>query len=49
MKTAWLLRSKAEHFQKDLPDYEAQKKQCEEEENEFCSWADTGSSRNLMI
>ena len=44
MKTVWLLRSKAEHLQKDL-----QKKQCEEEENEFCSWADTGSSRNLMI
>lgn len=35
LKTAWLLRSKAEHLQKDLPDYEAQKKQCEEEENEF--------------
>ncbi|MCH5263524.1 MAG: DUF2225 domain-containing protein [Lachnospiraceae bacterium] len=35
LKTAWLLRSKAEHLDKNLPDYEAQKKQCEEEENEF--------------
>lgn len=35
LKSAWLLRSKAEHLPEDLPDYEAQKKQCEEEENEF--------------
>lgn len=35
LKTAWLLRSKAEHLDKNLPDYEAQKKQCEDEENEF--------------
>lgn len=35
LKTAWLLRGKAEHLDKNLPDYEAQKKQCEEEENEF--------------
>lgn len=35
LKTAWLIRSKAEHLPEDLPDYEAQKKQCEEEENEF--------------
>ena len=35
LKTAWLLRSKAEHLDKELPDYEAQKKQCEDEENEF--------------
>ena len=35
LKTAWLLRGKAEHLDKNLPDYEAQKKQCEDEENEF--------------
>lgn len=35
LKTAWLLRGKAEHLDKSLPDYEEQKKQCEEEENEF--------------
>lgn len=35
LKTAWLLRSKAEHLDKEIPDYEEQKKQCEEEENEF--------------
>ena len=35
LKTAWLLRGKAEHLDKNLPDYAAQKKQCEDEENEF--------------
>lgn len=35
LKTAWLLRSKAEHLEKDLPDYEAEKKQCADKENEF--------------
>lgn len=35
LKTAWVLRGKAEHLDKSLPDYEAQKKQCESEENEF--------------
>ncbi len=35
LKTAWLLRSKAEHLPEDLPDCEAQKKQCAEQENEF--------------
>lgn len=35
LKTAWVLRGKAEHLDKDLPDYEAQKKQCEDEENRF--------------
>ncbi len=35
LKTAWLLRGKGEHLDKNLPDYEAQKKQCEEQENEF--------------
>lgn len=35
LKTAWLLRGKAEHLDKNLPDYEEQKKQCEAEENEF--------------
>ena len=35
LKTAWLLRSKVEHLDKDQPDYEAQKKQCEDEENDF--------------
>ncbi len=35
LKTAWLLRGKAEHLDKSLPDYEEQRKQCEDEENEF--------------
>ena len=35
LKTAWLLRGMAEHLDKSLPDYEEQKKQCEDEENEF--------------
>ncbi|MBD5524266.1 MAG: DUF2225 domain-containing protein [Lachnospiraceae bacterium] len=35
LKTAWLLRGKAEHLDKELPDYEEQKKLCEDEENEF--------------
>ena len=35
LKTAWLLRGKAEHLDKNLQDYEEQKRQCEEEENEF--------------
>ncbi|MCH5260283.1 MAG: DUF2225 domain-containing protein [Lachnospiraceae bacterium] len=35
LKTAWLLRGKAEHLDPSQPDYEAQKKQCEDEENEF--------------
>lgn len=35
LKTAWLLRSKAEHLREDQPDYEAIKRKCEEEENEF--------------
>lgn len=35
LKTAWLLRGKAEHLDKNLPDYEEQKRKCEEEENEF--------------
>ena len=35
LKTAWLLRGKGEHLDKNLPDYEAQKKQCEEQENKF--------------
>ena len=35
LKTAWLLRGKAEHLDKNLPDYEEQKKQCKEEETEF--------------
>lgn len=35
LKTAWLLRSKAEHLPEDLPDYEAQKKQCGEQEEEL--------------
>ena len=34
LKTAWLLRSKAEHLAQDLPDYEAQKKQCGAKEEE---------------
>ena len=35
LKTAWLLRSKAEHLPEDLPDYERQKKQCEDQETEM--------------
>jgi hypothetical protein len=35
LKTGWLIRGKAEHLDQSLPDYEAQKKQCEDEENEF--------------
>lgn len=35
LKTAWLLRGKAEHLDKNLPDYEEQMKQCKEEETEF--------------
>lgn len=35
LKTAWLLRGKAERLDKNLPDYEEQKKLCEEEETEF--------------
>lgn len=35
LKTAWVLRGKAEHLEKSLPDYEEQKKQCASEENEF--------------
>ena len=42
LKTAWLLRSKAEHLQENLPDYEAQKKQCEDKENEFLQSAMDG-------
>lgn len=35
LKTAWLLRSRAEHLDQNLPDYEEQKKQCSEEEKGF--------------
>lgn len=35
LKTAWLLRGKAEHLDTSLPDYDEQKKQCEAEEDEF--------------
>lgn len=35
LKTAWILRGKGEHLDRNLPDYEAQRKQCGEEENEF--------------
>ena len=35
LKTAWLLRGKAEHMDTAAPDYEAQKKKMEEEENEY--------------
>ena len=35
LKTAWVLRGKAENLDKDLPDYEEKKKQCEDEENRF--------------
>lgn len=35
LKTAWLLRGKAEHLDNSQPDYEEQKKACQEEEDEF--------------
>lgn len=35
LKTAWLLRGKAEHLDKNLEDYETQKQQIEAEEDEF--------------
>lgn len=35
LKTAWILRGKGEHLDRNLPDYEAQRKRCGEEENEF--------------
>lgn len=35
LKTAWILRGKAEHLDRKLPDYENQKKQCEDAEQEF--------------
>ncbi len=35
LKTAWLLRGKAEHLDNTQPDYEEQKKACQEEEDEF--------------
>ncbi len=35
LKTAWLLRGKAEHLDTTQPDYEEQKKACQEEEDEF--------------
>lgn len=35
LKTAWLLRGKAEHMDSTAPNYEAEKKAVEEEENEF--------------
>lgn len=35
LKLAWVIRGKAENLDKNLPDFEAQKKQCEEEENEL--------------
>ena len=35
LKTAWILRGKAEHLDQELPDYEEQKKHCEDEENRF--------------
>lgn len=35
LKTAWLIRGKAEHLDPSLPDYEEQKKQCAAEEDEF--------------
>lgn len=34
LKTAWLMRSRAEHLNQDLADYEEQKKRCIEEERE---------------
>jgi len=35
LKTAWLLRGKAEHLDPAQPDYEEQKKKCQEQEDEF--------------
>lgn len=35
LKTAWILRGKTAHLDKDQPDYEVQRKQCEDKENEF--------------
>lgn len=35
LKTAWLLRGKVEHLDNTQPDYEEQKKACQEEEDEF--------------
>lgn len=35
LKTAWLLRGKGEHLDKNAPDYAEQKKQVDAEENEF--------------
>lgn len=35
LKTAWLLRSKAENLSEDLPDYETLKKQCGDQETEM--------------
>ncbi|MDD6812555.1 MAG: DUF2225 domain-containing protein [Lachnospiraceae bacterium] len=35
LKTAWLLRGKGEHLDTNAPDYAEQKKQVDEEENEF--------------
>lgn len=35
LKTAWLLRGKGEHLDTGAPDYEAQKKKLDEEENEY--------------
>ncbi len=35
LKTAWLLRGKAENLDPEQPDYEEQKKKCQEEEDEF--------------
>lgn len=35
LKTSWLLRSKGEHLDTSLPDYAQQKKQIDEEENNF--------------
>lgn len=35
LKTAWLLRSRAEHLPEDIPDRGTREKQCAEQENEF--------------
>ena len=35
LKLAWILRSKMEHLEQEAPGYEAQKKQCESQEEEF--------------
>lgn len=35
LKTAWLLRGKAEHLDKEQADYDEQRKACQEEEDEF--------------